>query len=169
MSQIILYSGENLSGANDIITSDASYFGTISSVKSLRVEGGIWVVFSEANYMGDFAVYQKGDYKSALKINKIRSIRELSGTLQNHVIKVYEQTKYSGQEHIIKDPENRNLTHSAMSHKVESGVWILYDGYGYTGNKIVSIAGDHVPEEAAVGLNGQVKSLKAYLTYEPKN
>ncbi|KAM3936639.1 epidermal differentiation-specific protein-like [Leptodactylus fuscus] len=169
MSQIILYSGENFYGHNDIITSDIPDYVTISSVNSLRVPDGIWVVFSKDNYKGDFAVYQKGDYTSALKINNIRSIRKLSGTLQNHVIKVYEQTNYDGQMYTIKSAENRNLSHNVMSHQVESGVWILYDGYGYTGNKIVSIAGDHVPEEAAVGLNGQVKSLKAYLTYEPKN
>ncbi|XP_040277511.1 gamma-crystallin N-like [Bufo bufo] len=169
MSQIVLYTGEMFTGSYDTYATDVQNYQDVTSlphVKSLKVSSGTWIVYSGADFSGNFAVYKAGNYGSDLKIQTIGSFRKFSGQLENHVITVFEQTNYQGSHQVFKEPEYNNVKMAVLSHKVVNGVWILYDSARLNGKSIVSIKGDDVPDESVTALEGSVKSLKAYLTYE---
>ncbi|XP_040277395.1 gamma-crystallin N-B-like [Bufo bufo] len=169
MSQIVLYTGEMFTGSYDTYATDVQNYQSVTSlpqVKSLKVSSETWIVYSEKEFNGDIAVYKAGNYGYDLKIKTIGSFRKFSGQLENHEITVFDQTNYQGPYEVFKDPEYQTVRMPILSHKVGNGVWILYDSAGLHGKSIVSIKGDEVSDELVTALEGPVKSLKAYVTYE---
>ncbi|XP_073418325.1 beta-crystallin B1-like [Dendrobates tinctorius] len=172
MSKIQLFSVESFGGDEVKILDDTKDFKSlaiIEEVKSIKVSDGIWIVFSEADYKGDIAVYKEGDYGSNIKIKNIGSMRKLPGGLVDYVISVYPRTDYKGDSQRLRGASYKKLSFPVLSHQVEKGVWYLFDDTESHGNRIVSIVGDKVPNETVISLNGPVKSLEAYTTYEKPN
>ncbi|XP_073497145.1 epidermal differentiation-specific protein-like [Phyllobates terribilis] len=169
MSKIQLFSLQGFSGDAVNILSDTKDFQTmtnIKEVKSIKVSDGIWIVFSEDDYKGEIAVYKEGDYSHDIKIPKIGSMRKLPGGLVDHVITVYPEIDYKGDNQRLRGTSYEKIAFQILSHAVEKGIWLLYDDTEFNGNRIVSIIGDKVPDETAKALNGPVKSLKPYTNYE---
>ncbi|KAM4049279.1 gamma-crystallin M2-like [Anomaloglossus baeobatrachus] len=172
MAKIQLFGVEGFTGDEVTVLEDTKDFkrtSIIKEVKSIKVFVGIWIMFSEANYKGDIAVYQEGEYGCGIRIKNIGSIRILPCGLENHVITAYPYTDYKGDSQVLRKDLYKKLDVLFLSHEVQKGVWLLYDDYEYKGNRIVSIIGDKVPNETETALIGPVKSLKAYTTYEKPN
>ncbi|XP_071987606.1 gamma-crystallin D-like [Engystomops pustulosus] len=171
MSSITLYAGENFAGKGDVVTNNRSSYQPGSPVQSISVQGdAIWIVYSQPNYKGvNIAVYKQGEYKSNLKIQNIRSLQILPGTLENHSIQVFEENNWKIPAPTIEKASNPSVSFPIKSHKVDNGVWILHDVTGFAGNSAVSIAQNTVANETNIGLGEVVKSLKAYVTYETPN
>ncbi|KAG8546647.1 hypothetical protein GDO81_030126 [Engystomops pustulosus] len=171
MSRIILYTGANCTGSSTSFTRNISAFTDHRTVMSIRVEGdAVWILYSEEHYKGDIAVFKQGEYKSlSANVKGVKSVRKLSGTLEDFSITVCEDSYFEGEQHNIKIAENLRLPYPIMSHQVNGGVWLLYDRPVYGGKHIVSVAEDSVTDETNVGLGQTVNSLKAYLTYETPN
>ncbi|XP_073497273.1 epidermal differentiation-specific protein-like [Phyllobates terribilis] len=169
MSKIQLFALEAFAGDAVKIVNDTNDFTSVTNieeVKSIKVSDGIWIVFSEADYKGEIAVYKEGSYSHNITIKAIGSLRKLPGGLGDHVITVYPEIDYKGDNQRLIGTSYEKLAFPILSHEVEKGVWLLYDDTEFNGNRIVSIIGDKVPQEPAKALNGPVKSLQAYTTYE---
>ncbi|KAM4049277.1 epidermal differentiation-specific protein-like [Anomaloglossus baeobatrachus] len=169
MSKIELFATEGFGGDEVKILSDIKDFKSVSNieeVKSIKVSDGIWIVFSEVDYKGEIAVYKEGDYSHGIKIPRIGSLRKLPGGLEDHIITVYPDTDFKVDCQIFKGESYKKVAFRVFSHEVEKGVWLLYDDTDFGGNSIVSVIGDKFPNEIAKALNGPVKSLKAYTSYE---
>ncbi|XP_069601485.1 epidermal differentiation-specific protein-like [Ranitomeya imitator] len=169
MSTIELFAKEGFGGDEVKILQDTTDFPSmtvIKEVKSIKVSDGIWIVFSQADYKGKIAVYKEGDYSHGIKIPKIGSMRKLPGGLGDHVITVYPETDEKGDSQRLTGTAYKKVAFPVLSHEVEKGVWLLYDDTEFKGNRIVSIIGDKVLDETAKAMNGPVKSLQAYTTYE---
>ncbi|XP_077131218.1 epidermal differentiation-specific protein-like [Ranitomeya variabilis] len=172
MSKIQLYSEEGCGGDEAKILEDTDDFQSmtvIKNVQSIKVWDGIWIVFSDADYKGEIAVYKEGKYDRGIKIKNIGSMRKLPDGLVNHIITVFSDTGYKGDSQRLTGKSYTEMAFSVLSHKVEKGVWLLYDDTEFNGNRIVSIIGDNVSDATAKALDGPLKSLQAYTTYEKPN
>ncbi|CAH2297443.1 Hypothetical predicted protein [Pelobates cultripes] len=176
MSKIELYDDLELTGDSVSIEADnpdLTSTGFLKRTQSLKVHGEPWVVFSNTNYQGDFKVFKEGSYHKLPNFsNVISSLRVVTSGLQQPKIIVHERPNQSGVQRIISNVASSLDSFGisgVCSHKVEKGVWILYDGEQYQGSSIVSITGDKVDDETIPGLSGKVRSLKPYLVYETPN
>ncbi|CAH2297396.1 Hypothetical predicted protein [Pelobates cultripes] len=157
--------GDSVSLDNDI--PNLASVGFLKRAKSLRVHGDPWVVFSDKNYKGEFKIYKEGDYNSIPDFeDMICSVRVVNGGLYDPQITVYEHINYGGRSLIltknVEDLSSYEMSNMVSSHKVQNGVWILYDKKHFQGSKMVALAGDAVPNYKDIGWNDKVNSLKFF-------
>ncbi|XP_077323517.1 epidermal differentiation-specific protein-like [Lithobates pipiens] len=163
------FKGDSVSIKKD--NADLATVGFLNKAESLKITGEPWFVFSEANYRGKFRVFKEGNYNSIPTFEKtISSVRHVKGGLHNPKITLYEGSCYRGREVNLDRPTDSlrpyKFNNKASSHNSVSGAWILYDGEFYTGDQIVTLAGDEISDYYKFGWNNEVSSLKPVLAYE---
>ncbi|OCT73362.1 hypothetical protein XELAEV_18036346mg [Xenopus laevis] len=169
MSNIIeLYALPNLQGRSHSLQADSPDLSTVGFLKraqSLRVIGDPWIIFTETKYQGDFTYYKEGTYNSIPHFaNKISSVRVVPGGFFTPKITVYEHVNYEGKMVTLEKSADSlkpyQLDDMASSHKTQHGAWILYEDEYYRGKKMITVAGDHVPNYVPLGWNDKVSSVK---------
>ncbi|XP_077323516.1 epidermal differentiation-specific protein-like [Lithobates pipiens] len=163
------FKGSSVSIKKD--TADLATVGFLEKAESLKITGEPWFVFSGTNYGGKFGVFKEGNYNSLPGYEKtISSVRHVKGGLHNPTITLYEGLSYGGESINLERPTDTlrpyKFDNKVSSHKYVSGAWILYEGEFYTGNQIVTLAGDEIPDYRKIGWNNKVSSLKPVLAYE---
>ncbi|XP_073472509.1 epidermal differentiation-specific protein-like [Aquarana catesbeiana] len=166
------FKGDSVSIQQD--TADLTSVGFLKNAESLKISGQPWFVFSEAGYRGKFRCFKEGNYNSIPAFQKnISSMRLVKGGLYNHKITVYEHINYGGKSINLDRPTDSlnpyRFDNMVSSHKSVSGAWILYAGEFYTGDQMVALAGDEIPDYRTLGWNDKVSSLKPVLPYEVYN
>ncbi|OCT73372.1 hypothetical protein XELAEV_18036355mg [Xenopus laevis] len=163
-----LYALPNLKGDSHSLQADSPDLSTVGFLKraqSLKVIGDPWIVFTGTKYQGEFFNYKEGTYNSIPSFaNKISSVRVVPGGFFTPKITVYEHINYGGKmvplEKSADSLKPYLLDNMASSHKTHSGAWILYDGDHYRGKKMITVAGDQVPNYVPLGWNDKVSSMK---------
>ncbi|KAI5609236.1 beta-crystallin A4 [Silurus asotus] len=146
MSKIIVYDGSNFQGLSKEFTSDVPNLKTLNfdnCISSLKVMGNPWVAYKDANFGGEPAVYEEGEYPSVY-YNNISSLEMVTEDLDNPQITLYEDENYKGQS-LVLDCETSLLygafNDTVSSHKVQKGAWVLYQHKDRGGHKMVARVG----------------------------
>uniref|UniRef100_A0A1B8XYD8 Beta/gamma crystallin 'Greek key' domain-containing protein n=1 Tax=Xenopus tropicalis TaxID=8364 RepID=A0A1B8XYD8_XENTR len=168
MSNILeLFSEPNLKGDSVKLKADSgdlSSVGFLKRAQSLRVVGDPWIVFTGTQYQGEFTHYKEGSCNIPGFANEISSVRVVPGGILTPKITLYEHIKYGGRavtlEKAAESLKSYGFDNMISSHKTESGAWILYDGEHYRGSRMVTVAGDRVPNYVPLGWNDRVSSVR---------
>ncbi|XP_077323142.1 epidermal differentiation-specific protein-like [Lithobates pipiens] len=174
MNTIELFEFPDFKGSSVSITEDIADLksvGFLKKAESLKITGEPWFVFSGADYRGKFRCFKEGNYNSIPEYEKIiSSVRRVKGGLYNHKITLYEHIHYGGESINLERPtdslKSYRFDNMVSSHKSVSGAWILYAGEFYTGDQMVALTGDEIPDYRTLGWNDKVSSLKPVLPYE---
>lgn len=76
--------------------------------------------------------------------------------LSNPEIQLFEHAYYKGRSIVLKDEKNLqhvDFSDAASSHKVKSGVWVLYEHVDLQGKQLVCFPGKNVPSYCEIGFN----------------
>uniref|UniRef100_A0A803JNE4 Beta/gamma crystallin 'Greek key' domain-containing protein n=1 Tax=Xenopus tropicalis TaxID=8364 RepID=A0A803JNE4_XENTR len=148
MSNILeLYSKPNLKGDSQRLQADCgdlSSVGFLKRAQSLKVIGAPWIVFTGTQYRGEFTHYREGTFNIPGFANDISSVRVVTGGLLTPKITLYEFPQNEGKTVTLEERKD-GFNNVISSHKTERGAWILYNGEDYNGSRMVTVAGDMVP------------------------
>ncbi|XP_072270098.1 epidermal differentiation-specific protein-like [Pyxicephalus adspersus] len=165
-NSIELFEFPNFNGKTKCITGDTDISFT---AKSIKVHGDPWILFTVKNGKEELKCLEKGNYSSVSDC-VMRSMRVVNGGLSSPQITLYERSDYQGRSLMLnqpaKDLSNHSFSDSAASHRDVQGAWILYSGQGYTGNYLVTVAGDEITNYTK-SLKDNVSSLKPVEAYKP--
>ncbi|XP_073472615.1 epidermal differentiation-specific protein-like [Aquarana catesbeiana] len=168
MNLIQLYPHQDYRGESVTINEDnpnLSTLGILKTTQSLVVSGDPWIVYSDINYQGAFKCFKAGNYSTlSLWGNKIKSVRVVKGGLDNPGITLYEDVNYEGRAVVLKAHVDSLKTHDfdkkALSHKVTQGAWILYSADAFSGDKMIMLMGDEVPDYSEINWQNKLSSLE---------
>ncbi|XP_062853848.1 gamma-crystallin M3-like [Trichomycterus rosablanca] len=144
MGKIIFYEDRNFQGHSYETNSDCPELTTyLSRCKSCRVEGGCFMVYERASFMGNQCFLRRGDYADYQcmgmieSIQSCRSIPQHSGTFR---IRIYEKENFSGQMYELMDDCNSFMDcyriSDILSCNVMDGHWLMYEQPHYRGRMI---------------------------------
>lgn len=151
--QIIkLFELPNFLGLELPLSESVSDLGGIdfSIIGSLRVDSGIWEVFSEIGFQGTSIVIQPGSaYPNIFeemincKSPKGQSLTLSSVKLLKGEIILYENSGFRGKGQPLTEstPNLMEFNDSAMSARVISGTWELYEDVDFQGESIIRSEG----------------------------
>ncbi|XP_071987605.1 epidermal differentiation-specific protein-like [Engystomops pustulosus] len=158
------FKGDSVSLSQD--TADLSTEGFLQRAQSLKVQGDPWIVFSAVNYdyRGTFKCFSDGNHHSIPSwAKKISSARIVKGGLYEPKITLYEHINYGGKAvHLEKAAttlKGYGFDNMASSQKGVSGAWILYSEEYYKGDRMVTVAGEDLPNYHVRGWGDRVSSL----------
>uniref|UniRef100_A0A3B1JHH9 Beta/gamma crystallin 'Greek key' domain-containing protein n=1 Tax=Astyanax mexicanus TaxID=7994 RepID=A0A3B1JHH9_ASTMX len=133
---IIIYEHINFQGMSKEFTSSVPNLVSENfndCISSLKVIGEPWVAYEHTNFQGSQYVYEEGEY----------------ATLDRNDITLYEHTNYRGRSLVFTTETNLcygNFNDVASSHKVQRGVWVLYEHINRSGAQLVARASRDMPE-----------------------
>ncbi|KAI7813924.1 putative epidermal differentiation-specific protein-like [Triplophysa rosa] len=132
MSKIIVYTGEGFTDRRVEFNGNVPNLvdkGLNDSISSLKVIGAPWVAYYDVNYVGNQRVFEEGEYPTLVDNRQFSSLRMITEDLRNPEIQLFEHNNYGGRSVILKRELNLHqvdFSDTASSHKVKSGVWVLY-------------------------------------------
>ncbi|KAM3936666.1 epidermal differentiation-specific protein-like [Leptodactylus fuscus] len=170
MSTLKLFESPNFNGESltlDCDTPDLSENEFLQKAQSLKVRGDPWIVFSGANYdyMGMFGCFPQGDYSTIPEwAKKISSARIVRGGLSHPKITLHEDADYKGKLHYLEKASTSvksfGFDNKALSQKEVSGAWILYSEDKCSGKRMITVAGEDIPNYEECDWREKVRSLK---------
>ncbi|XP_072513936.1 epidermal differentiation-specific protein-like [Salminus brasiliensis] len=150
MSKIILYEHYNFQGLSREFTSDVANLISHNfndCISSLKVVGNPWVVYRDVNFAVPLAVYEEGEYAQVQNNDTFSSLQLVTEDLTNPQITLYEHANYQGRSVVINaETSLSTLSFNGVisSHRVQRGVWVLYEQANQTGRIMVARAGQDV-------------------------
>lgn len=169
MSKIIVYTGEDFNGRGVAFTNNEPNLvdkGWNDIISSLEVIGAPWVAYYDVNYLGNQRVFEEGDYPTLVDKRQFSSLRMITEDLSNPEIQMFEHIDYGGRSVILKRETNLHqvdFADTASSHKVKSGVWVLYEHVNRGGRQLVFFPGQEVPNYCKIGYNDVVSQVRPLL------
>ncbi|KAL1276530.1 hypothetical protein QQF64_036153 [Cirrhinus molitorella] len=169
MSKIIVFSKEAFEGKtaefkNDVRSLEEKGFNDV--IASLKVIGAPWVAYYDKNFTGKQHVFEEGEYATLDDKGKFSSLRIITDDLDNPEIQLFENVDYQGRSVTLHKEtclHDINFSDITSSHKVKSGVWVLYE-HGYCkGTQIVSFPGDEVPSYLSLSFNDVASHVRPLL------
>lgn len=170
MNKIIVYTREGFSGRSVEFTGNVLNLvekGLNDSISSLKVIGAPWVAYHDINYDGNQRVFEEGEYPTLVDKGKFSSLRIITEDLRNPEIQLCRHKNYAGGDIVLSQEINLHLidfADTATSHKVKSGVWVLYEHINREGRQLVSFPGQEVPNYVAIGFNDVVSHVRPLLS-----
>ncbi|KAJ1122288.1 hypothetical protein NDU88_000784 [Pleurodeles waltl] len=165
MNKITVYEHPNFQGLHRTYTADVpnlvneSFEDTISSAK---VVGQPWLMYEHPNYKGWFIALEEGEHPATEMTDKASSLKLITEDLNNPKITVYEHGYCSGNSSVVTHESNLmfgNINDKISSHRVQNGVWLLYEHPNRGGRYIVAKAGEYLDDYSITGLNDQISHL----------
>ncbi|OCT71038.1 hypothetical protein XELAEV_18037947mg, partial [Xenopus laevis] len=157
MNCIELFQFPNLQGCAVSLTADTPDLCSVGfwrKAQSLRICGDPWVVFIDRQYEGEFAFYEEGTYNFIPGFSGfIGSVRVVPGGFCAPRIDLYEHVNYEGRSVPVDKAVDflLDFNDKVSSHKTQRGAWILYEHANYKGKRMVTVAGDKVPNYVPLG------------------
>ncbi|XDV26170.1 hypothetical protein PO909_029946 [Leuciscus waleckii] len=170
MSKISVYTREAFGGRAVNLNHDVRDLeqeGFNNAIASLKVIGEPWVAYYDKNFAGKQLMFEAGEYATlAVDRGKFSSLKMVSDDLANPEIQLFEFINYQGRTVTLRNEANLpNILFSdkASSHKVISGVWILYDGINRKGDQLIAFPGDQVPNYGPLNFDNKASSVRPLL------
>ncbi|XP_062872168.1 epidermal differentiation-specific protein-like [Trichomycterus rosablanca] len=150
INKIIVYEDYNFKGRTKEFTSDVANlarhdFNDI--ISSVHVMGKLWVAYKDCHFRGERYIFEEGEYPAVEINDSISSLQLVKDDLTNPQITLYEYPNYGGRSVVLtseKDLSAVNFNDTACSHKVQRGVWVLYEYENRGGAKMIAKAGEAV-------------------------
>ncbi|XP_062864263.1 gamma-crystallin M2-like [Trichomycterus rosablanca] len=145
MGKVIFYEDRNFMGRSYECTGDCSDMHSyMSRCHSCRVESGCWMVYDQANYMGNQYFLKRGDYADYHSMwgwgmnSWIRSCHMIPMWRGSYKIKIYERENFMGQMMEVMDDcdsfmDRYHWSNGCMSCHVMDGHWLMYEFPHYRG------------------------------------
>ncbi|XP_066526989.1 epidermal differentiation-specific protein-like [Hoplias malabaricus] len=155
MSKIIVSEHCNFKGKSREFTSSVPNLvqqDVNDCISSLKVIGNPWVVHQHVNYSGAQYVYEEGEYPSVECNDCFSSLQLVTEDLKNPQITLYEHVNYQGKSLILTTETSlasSGFNDVASSHKVQRGVWVLYEHSNRGGGYMVARASRGMPNYPA--------------------
>ncbi|KAL6483702.1 hypothetical protein MHYP_G00085740 [Metynnis hypsauchen] len=151
MSKIVVFEGPNFGGRSKEFTSSVSNLvkeNFNDCISSLRVFGNPWVAYSDVNFRGSQFAYEEGEYATVEWDDSFSSLEMVTEDLTNPQITLYEDDNYGGKSLVFTSEVN--LVHVSFhnvvsSHKVQRGVWVLYEKSNRVGAQMVARPSHDLP------------------------
>ncbi|XP_062872111.1 epidermal differentiation-specific protein-like [Trichomycterus rosablanca] len=149
MSKIIVYEHFNFQGRSKEFTSDAPDLiaeGFNDNISSIKVIGNPWLAYTDCFFKGEQYIYEEGEYPAVEINDSISSLQLVRGDLTDPQITLYEYPRYGGRSVVLTTETNLspfNFNDTACSHKVQRGLWILYEKENRGGVKMTAKAGEN--------------------------
>lgn len=157
MSKIVIYEHVDFDGRTKEFTSNVPNLithGFNDIVSSVKVHGRPWLAFHDCGFKGEAHVFEEGEHASVPVNDVISSLMLLSADDLSHPqITLYEKPDYQGHSITLTDETNfagNEFNDKASSHKVQKGVWVLYENGDLSGIRMVARAGQDVPQYDAI-------------------
>ncbi|TRZ05467.1 hypothetical protein HGM15179_021640, partial [Zosterops borbonicus] len=155
MGKIIVYEHVNFQvplGWNDMVS-------------SVKVIGQPWVAYKHIEYKGPFMVFEEGEYESLPKgtNDKISSLQLITDDLRNPQITLYQHVEYKGRSRIVTEASNlagEKDNDIVSSHKVQRGVWLLFENSDEIGPRYLARAHEDVPNYKEIDFNDRLSFLR---------
>ncbi|XP_062871940.1 epidermal differentiation-specific protein-like [Trichomycterus rosablanca] len=135
-------SKEFMSDAPDLIAEDFN-----DNISSIKVDGYPWLAYTDCLFKGEQYIYEAGEYPVMDINDSISSLQLVKDDLANPQITLYEYPNYGGRSVVLtteKDLSAVNFNDTACSHKVQGGVWVLYEHGKRGGAKMIAKPGEAV-------------------------
>ncbi|MBN3313103.1 EDSP protein, partial [Atractosteus spatula] len=172
MSKIIVFTKEGFTGRKAEFKNnvhDLEEKGFNNAILSLKVIGAPWVAYYGKNFAGKQRVFEEGEYPTLDDKEIFSSLRMITDDLDNPEIQLFEHINYNGREVTRREETNLQeiaFSDRASSHKVKSGVWVLYEHINRQGSQLVSFPGENVPNYVQISFNDVASHVRPLL---PKN
>ncbi|KAL1276205.1 hypothetical protein QQF64_035828 [Cirrhinus molitorella] len=169
MSKIVVFTEEGFKGRtaefkNNVNNLEEKGFGDV--ISSLKVIGAPWVAYYDKNFAGKQRVFQEGEYATLDDKGRFSSLKIITDDLDNPEIQLFEHINYQGRSVTLRQETSLHdidFSDIASSHKVKSGVWVLYEHVNRQGAQLVSFPGDEVPSYLSLSFNDVVSHLHPLL------
>ncbi|XP_038824823.1 beta/gamma crystallin domain-containing protein 1-like [Salvelinus namaycush] len=169
-------------------TVEISSFGIPQNTASIKVNSGVWLVFSDPGFQGLLAVLEKGEYPcpeawgfNTPFIGSLRPLKMGAFKVENpNEVKavLYERPGFEGSCLEIDgdvfcfgdegDEETSNLESNRLksvgSVKILRGLWVGYDQLGFEGHQHVLEEGEYLDWRDWGGMTDQLLSIRPVLT-----
>lgn len=132
---------------------------TLSTVKSITVQGDPWVFFESPDYGGNIVIYKAGELKPfPTGLKSIQSVRMIKGGINGSKVTLYPHPFFEGTAESFqrKTPQ---LLGRYLSLKVTEGAVVFFSDENYTGGTSILLNGDEVQNFTAVKLTSIGKSV----------
>lgn len=151
MSKIIVYTDEHFKGKqaefkNDV--RDLERKGFNKAISSIKVIGAPWVAYYEKNFAGKQLVFEEGEYPTLEDKGHFSSLRIITDDMDSPEIQLFEHVNYGGNSKNLSEECNLHtidFSDTISSHKVKSGVWVIYSDVNRHGAQFVTFPGDEIP------------------------
>ncbi|XP_052327252.1 beta/gamma crystallin domain-containing protein 1-like isoform X2 [Oncorhynchus keta] len=165
-------------------TVEISSFGIPQNTASIKVNSGVWLVFSDPGFQGLLAVLEKGEYPypeawgfNTPFIGSLRPLKMGAFKVENpNEVKavVYERPGFEGscleidgEVFCFGDEEASNLESNRLksvgSVKILRGLWVGYDQLGFEGHQHVLEEGEYLDWRDWGGMTDQLLSIRPVL------
>ncbi|RXN26715.1 epidermal differentiation-specific -like protein [Labeo rohita] len=169
MSKIIVFSKDGFEGRtaefkNNVHNLEKKGFNQV--ISSIKVIGAPWVAYYDKNFTGKQRLFEEGEYAILEDKEKFSSLRMITDDLDDPEIQLFEHANYEGRAvTLFKETNLHNIDFSdaASSHKVKSGVWVLYEHVSRQGAQLVSFPGDGVPSYFPLCFNDVASHVRPLL------
>ncbi|NXR43548.1 EDSP protein, partial [Zosterops hypoxanthus] len=126
--------------------------------------GQPWVAYKHVEYKGPFLVFEEGEYESLPKgtNDKISSLQLITDDLRNPQITLYQHVEYKGRSRIVTEATNLagdKDNDIVSSHKVQRGVWLLFENSDERGPRYLARAHEDVPNYTKIDFNDRLSFL----------
>ncbi|XP_062872167.1 epidermal differentiation-specific protein-like [Trichomycterus rosablanca] len=126
---------------------DLNAEGFNDNISSMKVIGNPWLAYTDCFYKGEQYIYEEGEYPVMDINDSISSLQLVKDDLTNPQITLYEYPNYGGRS-VVLTTETKlspfNFNDTACSHKVQRGVWVLYENENRGGAKMILKPGEAV-------------------------
>ncbi|XP_061665080.1 gamma-crystallin M2-like isoform X1 [Syngnathoides biaculeatus] len=175
--QISFYEDKNYQGRYFECTNDCPELSShLSRCNSIRVEGGIWVLYERAQYMGYQYVLVQGEYPNYQSwngfndtIRSCRLIRHVSSPPNRHRVRIYERADFDGQMMEFSEDQpnlqDRWRYRDVNSAHVQDGMWVFYEQPNYRGRQYLLEKGEYRRHAEWGALHPTVGSMRRVVDY----
>ncbi|KAK7149187.1 hypothetical protein R3I94_008720 [Phoxinus phoxinus] len=169
MSKIIVYSREGFEGRTAEFkydVRDLAEKGFNDAIASIKVIGEPWVAYYDKNFAGKQRVFEQGEYATFEDKDRFSSLKMVSADLTDPEIQLFEHVNYQGRSVTLRKETNLqeiDFSDIASSHKVKSGVWVLYERANRQGSQLISFPGDQVPTYIPLNFNDEASYVRPLL------
>ncbi|XP_062871992.1 epidermal differentiation-specific protein-like [Trichomycterus rosablanca] len=164
MNKIVVYEHINFQGRSKEFTSavpDLINEGFNDIISSVKVFGKPWLAFHDNNFKGEEYVFAEGEYGHVPVNDVISSLKIVNDDLSDPKITLYELPNYQGRSIVLNAEtclSDVDFNDTASSHRVQRGIWVLYEHTNREGAQMVAKAGQDVPQYTK--LNKQVSHVR---------
>ncbi|XP_055058082.2 epidermal differentiation-specific protein-like [Misgurnus anguillicaudatus] len=168
-NKILVYTGEGFTGVCGEFSQDVAVLkdhGLDKVISSLKVIGAPWVGCYLPNFEGKTRLFEEGEYPTLEDKKQFSSLRKITQNLENPEIQLFEDTYWQGRSVTLKEEtnlQNIDFNDTASSHKVKSGVWVLYQHCDRGGNQMVCFPGEQIDDYIVHGFNDVMSHARPLL------
>ncbi|XP_017287218.1 uncharacterized protein crybg1a [Kryptolebias marmoratus] len=141
---------------------------TLATVGSIKILGGLWVGYQEADFEGQQYILEEGEYLNFSEWggseDELQSLRPIVGDFQSPQLRLFSEQNFNGMNidlmgHVLS-MEDINHSTKTQSVSVTGGVWVAFERPGFSGELYVLERGMYSNPEDWGAQNFNISSIQ---------